>query len=104
MLIEECCMREYTEQELVRRQKARKLIEKNIDPFGHRFDVGYYHDIDSDANFKKLEGAGIGTFRARYMMDGSQSLLNYENKEKFESIEKGKNVIYRWINIENIDD
>ena len=32
-------MREYTEQELVRRQKARKLIEKNIDPFGHRFDV-----------------------------------------------------------------
>ena len=32
-------MREYTEQELVRRQKARKLREKNIDPFGHRFDV-----------------------------------------------------------------
>ena len=29
MLIEECCMREYTEQELVRRQKARKLREKN---------------------------------------------------------------------------
>ena len=32
-------MREYTEQELVRREKARKLREKNIDPFGHRFDV-----------------------------------------------------------------
>ena len=32
-------MREYTEQELVRRQKARKLRETNIDPFGHRFDV-----------------------------------------------------------------
>ena len=32
-------MREYTEQELVRREKARKLTEKNIDPFGHRFDV-----------------------------------------------------------------
>ena len=28
MLIEECCMREYTEQELVRREKARKLREK----------------------------------------------------------------------------
>src|SRR5574344_495997 len=32
-------MREYTEQELVRREKAKKLIEKNIDPFGSKFDV-----------------------------------------------------------------
>ena len=32
-------MREFTEQEIVRRQKAQKLIEKNIDPFGSRFDV-----------------------------------------------------------------
>ena len=36
-------MREYTEQELVRRQKARKLREKNIDPFGHRFDAVHGH-------------------------------------------------------------
>ena len=28
----------------------------------------------------------------------------YENKEEFESIEKGKNVVYRWIDVENIDD
>lgn len=32
-------MREYTEQETVRREKAEKLKNKNIDPFGSRFDI-----------------------------------------------------------------
>ena len=32
-------MREYTEQELVRREKAAKLLEKNIDPFGSKYDI-----------------------------------------------------------------
>ena len=31
-------MREFTEQELVRREKAQKLSELGLDPFGHRFD------------------------------------------------------------------
>ena len=32
-------MREFTEQEIVRREKAKELRELGIDPFGHRFDV-----------------------------------------------------------------
>lgn len=32
-------MREFTEQELVRREKMEKLKQKGIDPFGHRIDV-----------------------------------------------------------------
>ena len=32
-------MREFTEQELVRREKAEKLRELGLDPFGHRFDT-----------------------------------------------------------------
>ena len=32
-------MREFTEQELVRREKAEELRAKGIDPFGHRVDV-----------------------------------------------------------------
>ena len=31
-------MRNFTEQELVRREKANKLFEEGIDAFGHRFD------------------------------------------------------------------
>ena len=32
-------MREFSEQELIRREKVNKLVEKGIDPFGHRIDV-----------------------------------------------------------------
>lgn len=32
-------MREFTEQEMIRREKAEELRNKGIDPFGHRFDV-----------------------------------------------------------------
>ena len=32
-------MREFTEQELVRREKVNDLIQKGIKPFGFRFDV-----------------------------------------------------------------
>ena len=32
-------MREFTEQELVRREKAENLRALGLDPFGHRFDV-----------------------------------------------------------------
>ena len=40
-------MAEYTEQELVRREKAEKLRELGIDPFGHRYDrTGYAREIN----------------------------------------------------------
>ena len=32
-------MRQFSEQELVRREKAKELESLGIDPFGHRFDV-----------------------------------------------------------------
>ena len=32
-------MREFSEQELVRREKLDFLRERGLDPFGHRFDV-----------------------------------------------------------------
>ena len=35
-------MNEYTEQELVRREKAEKIREMGIDPFGHRFERNAY--------------------------------------------------------------
>ena len=49
-------MREFTEQELVRREKAEKLRELGLDPFGHRFErdsfaqdiKDKYSDIEHD--------------------------------------------------------
>ena len=50
-------MRELSEQEIVRREKAEKLRELGLDPFGHRFDrdnyandiVEKYKDVEHDA-------------------------------------------------------
>ena len=50
-------MREFSEQELVRREKANKLKEMGMDPFGHRYEredfahdvVEKYKDIEHDA-------------------------------------------------------
>ena len=32
-------MREFSEQELVRREKLEKIKDLGIDPFGHKFDI-----------------------------------------------------------------
>ena len=50
-------MREFSEQELVRREKIAGLLERGLDPFGHKYDredyandiVEKYKDIDHDA-------------------------------------------------------
>ena len=50
-------MRELSEQEIVRREKAEKLRELGLDPFGHRYDredyaadiVNKYKDVEHDA-------------------------------------------------------
>ena len=50
-------MRELTEQEIVRREKAEKLRDLGLDPFGHRYDredyasdiIEKYKDVDHDA-------------------------------------------------------
>ena len=55
-------MREFSEQELVRREKLNKFEELNIDPFGHRFDRDSfaedikkkYADVEHDA-FENME-------------------------------------------------
>ncbi len=58
------------------------LLKDRNSTFAHRLDLGYYHDIEEDVNFKALNGAQIGTFRARYMAEASQNFYNYRNEEK----------------------
>ena len=56
-------MREFSEQELVRRKKAENLNELGIDPFGHRFDVtDFSMDIKNkyqDVSHNELENLHI---------------------------------------------
>lgn len=58
------------------------LLKGRTASFMNRLDAGYYHDLDYDNHFEKLQGSHIGTTRFRYMAQGSQSLYSYTNKEK----------------------
>ena len=58
------------------------LIKGKTSSFAHRLDLGYYHDIDEDVNFRSLNGSQIGTLRTRYMAQADQNFLNYKNEEK----------------------
>lgn len=58
------------------------LLKGKASTFAHRLDLGYYHDIEEDVNFKALNGAQIGTFRARYMAEADQNFFKYKNEEK----------------------
>ena len=52
-------MREFTEQELVRREKLNKIKELGIDPFGHKYDVSDFSinikDLYSEKTHEELE-------------------------------------------------
>ena len=49
-------MREFTEQELVRREKINKIKEMGIDPFGHKFDItAFSEDIKKEYGKKTHE-------------------------------------------------
>ena len=50
--------------------------------FTHQLSFGYFHDIEKDKYYNKLQSSQIGTLRARYMAEARQSLFNRRNEEK----------------------
>lgn len=58
------------------------LLKDKDSSFSHRFDVGYYQDIDKDRHYKYLRSTNMGTTRFRYMAQASQNFYNYENADK----------------------
>jgi len=65
------------------------LIKGQRSSFSHRLDAGYYQDLDYDTHFEKLSGNDIGTTRFRYMLNASQNLFKYEDKENLKSFRFG---------------
>lgn len=58
------------------------LLKDRRSAYTHRFDLGYYHDIDEDRHYSRLYGPQIGTFRARYMAQADQNLFLRRNVDK----------------------
>lgn len=57
------------------------LLKDKVSSFTHRFDVGYYQDLDFDGKHEKIGGGNIGTSRFKYMAQARQNLYEYINRE-----------------------
>ena len=80
--------REFTEQELVRREKAEKIREMGMDPFGHRFDrkdfaldiKEKYKDVDHDA-FESMDDTATVAGRIMFIRKmGKASFFTIQDK------------------------
>ncbi len=86
-------MREFTEQELVRREKALQLREMGMDPFGHRFDrtawakdiKDKYADIDHDA-FAEMDDEAVVAGRIMFIRKMGKASF-FTIKDKTDSIQ-----------------
>jgi len=81
-------MREYTEQELVRREKAEKLRLKNVDPFGSTLDITSdsktIKDLYGNLSMEELESKEIDVVVAGRIMTkrgkGKAGFMNIQDK------------------------
>ena len=82
-------MREFTDQELVRREKAEKLRELGLDPFGQKFErTAYaadlkekYKDIEHDA-FENMDDTATIAGRIMFIRKmGKASFFSIKDKE-----------------------
>lgn len=67
------------------------LLKGKRSNFRHRFDAGYYNDLDYDSNFEKLAGHDVGTTRFRYMAQAGQIFFDYKDEEKLTAFNFGVN-------------
>ncbi len=67
------------------------LLKGQRSHYRHRFDAGYYQDLDYDNHFERLQGNETGTTRFRYMAEAGQDLYSYEDKEKLKAFSFGVN-------------
>ena len=62
------------------------LLKDKGSTFAHRFEGGYFHDLDFDGNFEKIAGNDIGTTRFRYMAQAAQNFYEYKDEENLKAL------------------
>lgn len=63
------------------------LLKGHSSSFKHRFDAGYYQNLDFDKRHEKIEHGGfnIGTTRFKYMAEARQNFYEYKNEEELKA-------------------
>ena len=94
-------MREFTEQELVRREKADHLKELNIDPFGQKFERnGYASEIKE--KYQDVEHDKFEEINDEYTVAGRIMFIRKMGKASFFTIQDKSGKIQIYISINDI--
>ena len=94
-------MRELTEQELVRRQKAESLRELGLDPFGHKFERTDY-SADIKEKYKDVEHDAFENMDDTVTVAGRIMFIRKMGKASFFSIQDKKGKIQIYISINDV--
>ena len=94
-------MREFTDQELVRREKAKKLYEQGIDPFGHRFErSAFAKDIKNE--FKDMSHEELENLNITHKVAGRIMFIRKMGKASFFTIKDKTDKIQIYISINDV--
>ncbi|MEG0266725.1 MAG: OB-fold nucleic acid binding domain-containing protein, partial [Bacilli bacterium] len=94
-------MREFTEQEQVRREKINALIEKGIDPFGHRYDVNSESKTIRE-NFESKTKEELEEIKAPVIIAGRIMTKRRNGKAGFFNIQDKFGQIQIYIRLDNV--
>ena len=94
-------MRELTEQELVRRQKAESLRELGLDPFGHKFERTDYSE-DIKEKYQDVEHDAFENMNDTVTVAGRIMFIRKMGKASFFSIQDKKGKIQIYISINDV--
>ena len=94
-------MREFTDQELVRREKLEKLKELNLDPFGEAFKRDAYA-IDLKEKYKDIDHEAFENMDDKATVAGRIMFIRKMGKASFFSIKDKTGSIQIYISINDI--
>ncbi len=94
-------MREFTDQELIRRDKAVKLQEMGIDPFGNKFDRTAYNKEIKD-KYKDIEHDEFENINDEFVVAGRIMFIRKMGKASFFSIQDKTDKMQIYISINDV--
>ncbi len=93
--------RDFTEQELVRREKSEKIREQGLDPFGHRFDrTGFAQEIKD--KYASVEHDEFENMDDQYVVAGRIMFIRKMGKASFFTIQDKTGKIQIYISINDV--
>ena len=94
-------MRDYTEQELVRREKADKLKSLGLDPYGHRYERSDYA-LDIKERYQDIEHDAFETMSDMAKVAGRIMFIRKMGKASFFTIKDKSGSIQIYISINDV--